>query len=79
MKEEIVSLIFPVNIRDPSPLITTYCADVLERLDTMDYEDFKTENPRQMIKIVLKHVKPLALKNVMFERVKVEAALGKKA
>lgn len=77
LKEAMVGLKFPVNIRDSAARITTYCADVFERLDAIGYEDFKTENPKHTIKILLDRIKPPALKSAMFERIKVEAGLEK--
>lgn len=75
LKEAMVELKFPANIRDPSARIKTYCADVFERLIAMSYEHFKTENPKHTLKILRGRIKQFALKNAMFEQIKIEPEL----
>lgn len=77
LKEAIINLNFPVNIRDSSAQITTYCADVFERFDAMGNEVFKTGNLKDTNKLLFELTKPSALKDAMFERIKVKAGMEK--
>lgn len=77
LRDAMAGLKFPGSIRDPAARIITYCADVFERLDAVGYGEFKTENPKHTIKILLERVRPPALKNAMHERLKVEPGLEK--
>lgn len=77
LRDTMVGLKFPVSIRVPAARITTYCADVFERLDSIDCDDFNTENPKHTITLLLERAKPSALKTAMFERIKVEFGLEK--
>lgn len=77
IREALKGLKFPVKIASPSARIMTYCADVFERLDAVGYGDFKTNNPKHMIKLLLEGIRPPALKTAMEERIKVEAGLEK--
>lgn len=77
LREALAGLSFPVKITDPTARIMTYCADAFERLDAVGYGDFKSENPKHMIRLLLDRIRPPALKTAMEERLKVEAGLEK--
>lgn len=66
---------FPVNITDARARITSYCASFFELLEAVGYEDFRDDNPKQTINLLLQRVQPSALKQKMFQRVKYERAL----
>lgn len=48
-----IGLKFPANKTDPAARITTYCADKFEWLDASQYREFKIENAKHTIKILL--------------------------
>lgn len=58
LREATVRLVFPVNIFDTFARIVTYCADSFERLDLISYGEFKSENLKHKIKILLYRVRP---------------------
>lgn len=62
---------FPVSISDPVARITTYCADVFERLDAIGNRELKSESLKHMIKTLLQRAKPPALNIALEERLKV--------
>ena len=72
-----MGLKFPTGIVDPSTRITTYCADVFERLEAVGYGEFKTANSKHTIRILLKIVRPVALKTSMEQRLQDETGLDK--
>lgn len=75
--EVLNGLTFRAKIAGPSARIMTYCADVFERLDAIGYGEFRNDNPKHMIKLLLDGVRPLALKTAVEDRIKVEAGLEK--
>lgn len=73
LREAMAGLKFLIRIHDPPARITTYCADIFERLDAVVYGEFKTENPKRTIKLLIERIIPPAMNSAMQERVKVEA------
>lgn len=53
LPESMSGLTFPGHIADSAAPILTHCTDAFERLDIIGYGDFKSENPKHMIKILV--------------------------
>lgn len=68
---------FPVEVSNAAARITSYCAQFFERLEAVGYEDFRDENPKQTIHLLLQRVQPSALKSKMLQKVKYDPALEK--
>lgn len=77
INEALTGLSFHSNIKDAGARIMTFCANVFERLEDIGYRNFKDENPKYTIKLLVDRIKPPALKTAMEERVKVETGLDK--
>lgn len=72
-----VALKIPVNITDPTACITTYFADLLERLDAMGYGEFKTDKPKTQNKAAHSTHSDPHSKSALQERIKIEAGFEK--
>lgn len=72
LREAMAGLKLPSSITYPTARISTCCANVLERLDAIGYGDFKTENAKHTIKLLLECIRSPALKSAMEERLKVK-------
>lgn len=59
---------FPIDIANAHAQITAYCAHDFELLDAVRYEEFRKENPKQIIHLRLQRVQPLAVKSKMLQR-----------
>lgn len=68
---------FPVDICDARARITSYCAIFFERLEGVGYDDFREDNPKQTINLLLQKVQPAALKQKMFLKLKYDRSLEK--
>lgn len=66
---------FPVQIIGSSTRITTYCADVFNRLEAAGFGDFKSDNPRFTVKMMIENISPPALKIATEDRIQVEPRL----
>lgn len=73
--EAMASLMYPSNLAGPVAYITTYCADIFERLGAFGFGELQTENPKHTICLLLDRIRPPALKTAIEE--KVEDALEK--
>lgn len=62
----------PSIFKDSAARMTTYCADVFERLDEIGYGNFTSDNRKYTSKLYFERIKPPALNVAMKERVKVE-------
>lgn len=77
MREATGGLKFPYNITDSAACITTYSANIFERLNVVRYGGLKFKNPKHAIKLIPDCLKFSTLKFAMEDRVKVESGIGK--
>ena len=65
----LADLTLPMEIADANARITTYCADFFERLEIIGCGDFREQNPKKTIRLLMSRVQPQALKRELRHRV----------
>lgn len=70
---------YPTDISNAPARITTYCAKFFYIPESVGYEDFRDENPKQTAQLLLQKVQPTALITKMFQRIKYDRSLEKNA
>ncbi len=65
----------PMKIADADALITTYCADFFERLESIGCGDFREQNSKKTVRLLMSRVQPPALKNELRHRVEFDESL----
>lgn len=77
LREAMNQLEFPSYTTYPNARITTYCAEIFERLDAIGYGEFKTKNPKHTIKLIIEMIRTQALRAFIGDRVNAELGLEK--
>ena len=77
IESAIASLSWPDTIIDPDARVTTYCSNFFERLDSVGCGNFKIDNPKHTVSLMLRRVKPYALRDEMRRRLKFDESLEK--
>lgn len=77
MNSALDGLKFPSGISNASARITSYCAHFFELLESVGYDDFRDDNPKQTAHLLLQRVQPAALRSKMFQRIKYDTSLEK--
>ena len=67
----------PTYIANADARITHYCADFFERLESVGCGDFREENPKKAISLLLGHLQPAVLKREMRRRLSYDEVLEK--
>lgn len=66
---------FPTDITDAPARITSCCAKFFEILESIGYEDFREDNPKQKANLLLKRVQTTALCSKMFQKMRYNPSL----
>lgn len=67
----------PMNILDAEARITTYCANYMERMESVGYGDFIEDNPKKSVRILCSRLKPEILKKEMRSGIEYDLSLEK--
>lgn len=77
IEQALSTLSFPNHVADAEARITTYCSMFFDKLESVGYGEFKSDNSKQTISLLTRHLQPPALKAEMQKRVKYEPELEK--
>lgn len=77
IKAALETLKFPVEIEDATAQITCYCKKFFELLEAVEYNNFRADNPKPAINLLLQRVQPNALHTKIFQRVEYDSTLEK--
>lgn len=77
IEDAIGVIIFPRDISDDRILVMHCCAAKFEKIEAFGYEDFRDENIRQKVHLLLRKVGPAPLRNEMFQFIKLDPTIEK--
>ena len=75
IEKVLADLSMPMEIADADARITTYCADFFERLESIGCGDFREQNPKKTIRLLMSRVQPQALMRELRRRVEFDKSL----
>ena len=67
----------PMHIVNADARITQFCADLFERLESVGCGEFREDNPKKTINLLLSRLQPAALKREMRRRISYDESLEK--
>lgn len=77
IEDALAGVRFPTHIINARARIMHYCASFFEKLEAVGYEDYRDENAKQIVHLLLRHVEPTFVQNKMFQFVKFDTSLEK--
>jgi len=77
IEKVLVGFSMPMKIVDADVRIMHYFSDFFERLESVGYGSFRTENPEQTVKLLISRLQPAALKHEMRKQIQFDKTLEK--
>ena len=77
IEQALSSLSMPMEIVDPEARITQYCCNFFYRLESIGCIDFRTDNPKKTVQLLLQRIQTPALRSEMKKRIQFDVSLEK--